>query len=375
MLPTSALDYDLPEDLIARRPAAGKRDESRLMVVWRSDSSRVEHRRFRDLPEYLRADDLMVFNTSRVVPARFLGVREDTGGKVEGLFLRADHSRPDAWEVMLQTGGVLRPGVRIRLLGHDKAPSTFALTLDRRHDEAWRADLREGPDNERCAKQAWDVLGRVGLTPLPPYIRSARARAGEHVSDRDDRAWYQAVYASPSAKGSVAAPTAGLHFTPEVLSAIGRAGVNRAEVVLHVGAGTFKPVQTERVEDHPMHAEAFIVPSPAIRALAHARKAGGRIIPVGTTSVRAIESLPAEVDQRTRDMGWAAETRLLITPGFAFRWTDGLVTNFHLPRSTLLALAAAMLPEGVPRLLDLYRLAVRERYRFYSYGDAMLILP
>jgi S-adenosylmethionine:tRNA ribosyltransferase-isomerase len=276
---------------------------------------------------------------------------------------------------MLQAGGRLAPGVVVRLTGRDGSPSRYALRLDRRTTGGWRVEVRQGMELEAARGDPAEILAAVGATPIPPYIRSARRGAPEHVTDEQDRRWYQSVYADARAKGSVAAPTAGLHFTPGLLERLAAGGVGRTDVLLHVGPGTFKPVETEFVEQHPMHPEWCRITPRAVGELVGTRAAGGRIIPVGTTSVRALESLPHPLTDTTRRDGFAGETRLLITPGMPLRWADGLVTNFHLPRSTLMALVAALLPEGVPRLLDLYRTAIGEGYRFYSYGDAMLILP
>jgi S-adenosylmethionine:tRNA ribosyltransferase-isomerase len=343
------------------------------MVVRTGDPAAVEHRVFTDLPDFLRAGDLLVLNSSWVVPARFFAVREDTSGKVEGLFLKP--GREESWEALLQAGGRMTPGLRLRLLAHDRSPSKYALHLMHRIGDRWLAEVREGPEHHKSHAAPADILAHVGVTPLPPYILSARRHAGEHVADVQDRAWYQAVYADPRDRGSVAAPTAGLHFTPGLLETLAAKGVARADVALHVGPGTFKPVQTEFVEQHAMHPEWFRVPASTIAAVEATRARRGRIIPVGTTSVRALESLPDPLPESARREGVRGETRLLITPGFGFRWNDALLTNFHLPGSTLMALVAARLPGGVTQLLDLYRRAISERYRFYSYGDAMLILP
>jgi S-adenosylmethionine:tRNA ribosyltransferase-isomerase len=228
------------------------------------------------------------------------------------------------------------------------------------------------------------LLDRVGATPLPPYILKSRAAsagddeaslADASLADALDREWYQTVYADPSHAGSVAAPTAGLHFTPELLDRLQRQGVERADVVLHVGAGTFRPIDTDRVEDHAMHAEVYRVDAEQLRRIEDARAADRRVVAVGTTAVRTLESIASPPPASLLQTGAAGETDLFITPGFDFRRVDALITNFHLPRSTLLTLVGALFPEGVPRLLELYRDAIARNYRFYSYGDAMLILP
>ena len=369
MLRTDDLDYDLPQELIAVEPVT-PRDSARLLVCSRSDPSRVEHRTVLDLPEILGANDLLVLNRSRVVPARFKGHREDTLGKVEGLYLR-DGAEPGTWEVMLKARR-FRPGAPIRLSTPAGEASDVVIRLIERADPsepgAWRCRVE-------CAGDLAAALDRVGLTPLPPYILAARkSRELEDLLPSDpDR--YQTVYAQEA--GSVAAPTAGLHFTPELFDRLAAAGVSRAEVLLHVGSGTFRPVETETIEAHPMHAERCSLGS-GVRARV---EAAPRVIAVGTTSVRTLESfatLPREADET-----WV-ETDLLITPGHRWQWVDGLLTNFHLPRSTLLALVAALLdapgadsnPQAAARrLLDLYREAIDRRYRFYSFGDAMLVLP
>lgn len=365
-LPTAALDYDLPAELIATRPAE-PRDAARLLVV-RRGADTVEHASIRNLPDYLASGDLMVFNTTAVAPARLLGRRADSGGRVEGLFLSAMHA--GRWRVMLRSNGRLRAGQRLELLDQDQAVGAV-LTLIERQDDAWIA----APD---VAEDALAILEQVGRTPLPPYI--LRARGEQTWADALDRTWYQTIYADPAQRQSVAAPTAGLHFTSKLLQRLHEHGVSRAHVVLHVGPGTFKPVEAETLDAHPMHAERYIVSPQTIRAIQAIRssreRADGstspRVIAVGTTTVRALESLPHPLPSEPTQIV-DAETRLLIQPGHVFRCVDGLLTNFHLPRSTLLALVGAML--GLDRMKAIYAEAIRERYRFYSYGDAMLILP
>ena len=361
----SELDFELPPDLIAARPAE-PRDSARLLVVSRSDPSRLEHRLVRDLPGLLRPGDLLVFNTTRVIPALIRGRRARTGGRVEGLYLR--DAGPGRWVVFLQ-GRRLKTGVVVEL--DDAAGGASGVTLTvlapaPADPGAWEVSV----EGALAGAGALALLERLGSTPLPPYIRRARAQAGLTIVDEFDRARYQTVYAREG--GSVAAPTAGLHFTPDLLATLAAAGIGRADVLLDVGAGTFKPVSTELVEDHPMHAEWCLMPPEAEAAIERARAAGGRVIPVGTTAARTIESF-ALAPGHPAD-AWL-ETRLLIAPGFAWRRTDGLLTNFHLPRSTLLALVAALFPEGMERVRAIYAEAIARRYRFYSYGDAMLILP
>jgi len=362
VMKTSDLEYDLPAELIATRPTQ-PRDAARLLVAWRS-GGRVEHRRFAELPSLLEPGDLLVFNVTSVTPARIRAARPDTGGRVDGLFL--EQLADDAWLMKLRSNGKLRPGMEIELLARDGTGSGRRLRLAVRRGADWVVSPEPTGDPA-------SVLGEVGLTPLPPYI--LRARGDEAYDDELDRAWYQTVYADPDRRRSVAAPTAGLHFTDRVLERLEECGVEREAVTLDVGAGTFQPVAAEVLEDHPMHAESIEVRPEALAHIRKVRDRGARAIAVGTTSVRALESISAhEADEAiAEERVIRRRTDLLIAPGYEFRWIDGMITNFHLPRSTLLALVAAML--GVERLHAVYREAIRERYRFYSYGDAMLILP
>lgn len=354
-----ALDYALPEGLIATSPAE-PRDRARLMVVDR-ETGKIGHHAVADLPGLgiFRAGDLMVFNRSRVLPAYYTAKRAKTGGKLKGLYLGEDKS--GRWRTMLESRGKLLAGERIRL--DERSELTL---IENQGSGAWVAEYA-GPDD------ALTLLSRIGAAPLPPYIRKARKALHLPEVNAADMARYNTVYARES--GSVAAPTAGLHFTPELLTALERSGVKRAEVTLHVGLGTFAPIRCEDVRDHPIHSEAIAISPEAVSALIAVRAADGRITPVGTTSVRAIESLPAGLDT-VADRGYRTDTDLFITPdnGFAFRFTDHLLTNFHLPRSTLLALVAALPGVGIDRLLGWYRVAIDAGYRFYSYGDAMLIV-
>lgn len=372
MLRTADLEYELPPERIATEPSR-PRDAARLLVADRADPSRVEDRHVRDLPEILRPGDLLVFNTTRVLPARLRGKRAGTGGRIDGLYLsdvEGGATGERRWNAFLK-GRHLRAGAIVDLHDHEGRSSSVTLTvLDRSADEpgAWlvRVDGSEAPSAE--------ILERLGWTPLPPYILAARKLAGQGGDEQADRREYQTVYARPEQAESVAAPTAGLHFTPELLARLEAAGLRRAEVVLHVGSGTFKPVETEFLEQHPMHAEWCSMSPAAIRAVRETRAAGGRVIPVGTTAMRALESYAAAVGEGETGPEWL-QTRLLIAPGYAFRWCDGLMTNFHLPRSTLLALVAAMLGEdGLARVKALYARAIERGYRFYSFGDAMLIV-
>lgn len=373
MLRTAELEYELPPDSVATTPAI-PRDSARLLVVRRSDPQRVEHRVVRELAEILNPGDLMVFNRTRVLPARFVGRRTDTGAGVQGLYLGPGPD-PSTWVVLLKMRR-FRAGVEVKITSASDGPSpvsNITLTLVRpvpTEPGAWTVRAAEN-DRPLSPERTLVVLERVGRTPLPPYIISARKRQEIAPADADDRLWYQTVY--PGEAGSVAAPTAGLHFTPDLLDRLARAGVGRADVVLHVGTGTFRAVESEHVEEHAMHEEWCAMPAETRAAVAHTRRGGGRVISVGTTSARTLESF-AGLDE-AGDIPDHLNTRLLITPGYAWQWTDGILTNFHLPRSTLMALVAAMLPGGVGHLKRLYAEAIKRGYRFYSYGDAMLVLP
>lgn len=371
------LDFDLPADLIAAT-AAEPRDAARLLVVSRSDPDRLEHRAVRDLPALLRAGDLLVTNDSRVVPARFRALNTETGGKAEGLWLGDDgrHDGAPVWTALVKARRH-RPGRVLRLLTRTGEPSTATLEFlepSAIEQGAWRLAARDESDPDATTAA---MLSKTGLAPLPPYIRHARRDAGLDQDRDDDIDRYQTVYAQgirqtgPTA-GSVAAPTAGLHFTPGLLGALASMGVERAGVTLHVGTGTFKTVETEDLTDHPMHAEWCSIPSETRSRLdATLADPARRVVAVGTTAARTLESFAAT---GTGAPGWL-ETDLLIQPGHAWRSLDGLLTNFHLPRSTLLALVAALFPDGIERVRAIYAEAIRERYRFFSYGDAMLILP
>jgi len=373
MLPTRALEYDLPEALIATAPAT-PRDSAQLLVVSRSDPNLRELTTVRHLPSLLRAGDALVVNDTKVVRARLVGRRVPTGGRVEGLFL--EEQAPGRWLVALKANGPLRPGVVVELSPADAAGSAsgpVALTLhERRRRGAWLVEVAP-------PEPAPTLLERAGRPPLPPYILSARRKASQPTERDDDAQRYQTVYARAEvvdgALGSVAAPTAGLHFTPRLLEDLQARGVLRVPVTLGVGPGTFLPIESEHVEEHPMHAERLCVSAEAQRRLAEARSAGGRVVAVGTTTARALESLAPLTDPRASFATVERSTSLLIAPGHAWRNVDALLTNFHLPRSTLLALVAALFPGGVEELLAHYRFAVERRLRFYSFGDAMLVLP
>ncbi|GJM19870.1 MAG: S-adenosylmethionine:tRNA ribosyltransferase-isomerase [Phycisphaeraceae bacterium] len=371
---TNDLEYDLPAELIATEPAT-PRDSARMLVVSRTDPSLCEHRHVRDLPEYLGPGDRLVMNATRVLPARFVGRNLDTGGGVQGLYLRDAEPTAEGrrtWVAMLKAKRT-RPGRRVALENASGAPTGVELTLIERTDDesgAWVVAVDAPAD---AGTTAPEILARAGQTPLPPYILSARREHHLEVSDADDRARYQTVFAREDASASVAAPTAGLHFTPELLDRLGERGVERAQVLLSVGAGTFKPVEAERLEDHDMHAEWCSLNPAGPGVLA---PAAGRRIAVGTTSVRTLEAFAAWTHEHPGEPApeWL-ETRLLIAPGHRFEAVEGVLTNFHLPRSTLLALVAALFEGGMDRVREVYAAAIAERYRFYSYGDAMLVLP
>ena len=371
---TDELDYDLPEELIAHRPA-DRRDAARLMLIQLdADREHVTHHTVADLPALLQPGDLLILNDTRVLPARFQAVRRRTGGRVSGLFLRATDEA--TWHVLLESGGKLTADEWLDLLAHsDGSPTDQALQLhERQSDGSWLA-TRHGELPTAA------LLERIGVMPLPPYIERRRTALGAHTAALDplDRQRYQTVYAASN--GAVAAPTAGLHFTEALLSALTRTGVHIAHLTLHIGLATFQPIRAESLDDHPMHSESFSIPASTLTALRSARADHRRIIPVGTTSVRALESLPDPLPELDSGECYTADTQLFIKPPFAFRFTDGLMTNFHLPRSTLLALVAARLhhshdsPTGLDRLKHFYQIAIAHHYRFYSYGDTMLILP
>jgi S-adenosylmethionine:tRNA ribosyltransferase-isomerase len=338
-------DYELPPELIAQEPLA-ERDASRLLVLDRQ-SGEMAHRAFAELPDLLAAGDLLVVNRSRVIPARLLG-RRAKGGEAEILLVR-DRGE-GRWEAMVRPGRHLRPGQRVTI-DEDLSVMVESEALD-----------ESGRRHVRLLSRRRDIeaaLERCGHTPLPPYIRRPDRPA--------DRERYQTVYAREG--GSVAAPTAGLHFTEALLTRLREQGVERAEVVLHVGPGTFQPVKAARMEDHRVAPEAYAVPLQTAAAVESTRARGGRVVAVGTTTVRTLES--AAGSDGTVATG-AGETSLVIVPGHRFRAVDALLTNFHLPRSSLLLLVAAF--AGREAVLRAYAEAVRLRYRFYSYGDAMIIL-
>lgn len=361
MIATSRLDYALPPELIAQVPAS-RRDASRLLVVDRA-SRRLEHRTFSDLPGWLRPGDTLFRNNASVLPARLHG-RRPTGGRVECLLLRCVGPAPDGGELWQC---LVRPGRRLAVGAEFEAAEgeLSGRVAERMQDGSVLVRL-----STRTGEPVVAVAGRRGEVPLPPYIE--RADASHREEDRDR---YQTVYADSARQVAVAAPTAGLHFTPELLGTILARGVRTADLTLHVGLGTFRPIASATVEEHPIHSEIYEIPEATQRALFP--PLAGRRIAVGTTSVRSIEDFLA---RHAAPLGRAhlGVASLFIYPPREFRGVDALLTNFHLPRSTLLCLVAAFLTPGssggVDWLMEIYAEAVRERYRFLSYGDAMLIL-
>jgi len=337
------LDYDLPEDLVAQAPCE-PRDGARLLVLPRRGGKALDQH-FSDLPELLAPGDLLVMNDSRVLPARLLG-RKDTGGRCEVLLVEPLDEAGALWRTLGQASKPVRVGARLQF----GDLSAEVLAAEGEGFFVLRFD--------RGGRELEDALERVGRVPLPPYIRREPSET--------DAERYQTVIAR--APGSVAAPTAGLHFSPSLLAQLDARGVVRAAVTLHVGPGTFLPVRGERLEDHRMHSERYEVPAATARAFEEARARRSRVVAVGTTSVRTLESacLPGGIRPGP------GRTGIFILPGYEFRAVDGLVTNFHLPRSTLLALVCAF--AGTRRVLEAYRDAVAKRYRFFSYGDAMVVL-
>ena len=352
-------DYDLPAELIAQQPAA-VRDQSRLLVVQRH-SFAVAHRRFPDLLECLRPGDVLVLNDSKVIPARLRGRNHETGGAFEILLL--EENAVNDWWAMMRPGKRASLGTRIDLITHDGTPTSLHATVTATNAEGHRRLRFEGATNLR------DHLDTLGEMPLPPYIKRA-----SHADLAGDLARYQTVYAKPA--GSVAAPTAGLHFTPELLEQIRAVGVHISSVTLHVGLGTFSPVKTDALDEHVMHEERYEVNPETAQIISEAKAQGRRVIAVGTTSLRVLESVAAANDGRI--IAGSGRTRLFVRPPCRFHLVDALLTNFHLPRSTLLMLVSAFAAPGAvdgrEAILRAYAEAVRERYRFFSYGDAMLIL-
>ncbi len=346
----SAFDFHLPPELIAQEPHP--RGTSRLLVV-RRDTGDWHEATIADLPSLLRSGDLVVANDTRVFPARLIGRRHPSGGGAECLLL--EEATPGIWHALVHPGQKLKPGTAMVFADESRAPGlrlSAAILAAHFHG-------RRSVRLEATGASVAEAIDALGHTPLPPYIRRPDT-SGDSES-------YQTIYAR--ARGSVAAPTAGLHLSPAEISGLAAAGVGWATVTLHVGYGTFKPVRAERVEDHAVDAERFDVPEAAARAIAEAKRAARRVVVIGTTTTRALESAAGESGAVRPGPGVA---RLFIHPGHQFQVVDGLLTNFHLPRSSLLMLVAAF--AGVDLTLAAYRAAVERRFRFYSYGDAMLVL-
>lgn len=342
MLNKSTYYYDLPEELIAQDPLA-KRDESRLLVLDK-DTGDIEHKVFKDILDYLLPNDCLVINNTRVIPARLIGKKKDTGGKIE-IFLLKDLGQ-DNWEALTKPGKKALPGVKF-VFGEN---------------EELIAEIKEvKADGNRIVHFEYkgifnEVLDKVGSVPLPPYIHNKL----------EDAERYQTVYSKD--KGSAAAPTAGLHFTKELLEKIKEKGIDIAEVTLHVGLGTFRPVKEDNILNHKMHSEHYKIDEIACEKINNAKKKGGRIIAVGTTSCRVLESIA----NKNKDLvPCEGDTEIFIYPGYDFKILDGLITNFHLPESTLIMLVASL--AGYDNVMNAYKKAVEERYRFFSFGDAMFI--
>ena len=342
-------DYELPEELIAQKPA-DKRDASRLLVVHR-ETGETEHKHFYDILEYLNEGDCLVLNNSKVLPARLYGIKEGTGAKVEFLLIkRIDGER---WETMVRPGKRLKPGDSVMFS----------------EDPLLKADIIDyGNDGTRIVEFSYDGifmerLEEIGSMPLPPYI--------ERQSENEDRDRYQTVYCRE--EGSVAAPTAGLHFTEELLEKARAKGVELAYVTLHVGIGTFRPVKCENIEDHSMHFEEYHIDEKTAEIINRAKAEGRRVISVGTTSTRTVESAAYFDEEKDCWQVRAGEnsTGIFIYPGYQYKCIDALITNFHLPESTLIMLVSAFC--GYENTMNAYKIAVREKYRFFSFGDAMLI--
>jgi S-adenosylmethionine:tRNA ribosyltransferase-isomerase len=358
----STWNFDLPPELIASRPAT-KRDDSRLLVLNRG-SGTVEHSHIRELPSFLDPEDLLIFNNTKVLPARLFGFRTATKGRWEGLFV--EQSAVGEWTILCDTRGRLTPGETITVLraysdsvidgqDHDRpqaAPELMLTLKQKLEDGSWQVAVSD-------PRSALEILAEFGSLPLPPYM-------GRKLADADDQIRYQTAFASQP--GAVAAPTAGLHFSPELLQQCRDRGIQSAEVTLHVGIGTFRPVSTERLSDHHMHDEWCRLPDDTSQRIQQTKKNGRQVTAVGTTSVRTLEAAFANCGHIGT---WEGRTRLFIRPGYQFQVVDRLLTNFHLPGSTLLVLVAAL--AGYDLTMEAYRKAIEQRYRFYSYGDAMLI--
>ncbi|WP_338016949.1 tRNA preQ1(34) S-adenosylmethionine ribosyltransferase-isomerase QueA [Myxacorys almedinensis] len=344
----SSYDYGLPEGQIAQSPVT-PRDSARLLVV--EDQQRHRHQVFRDLPDLLRANDLLVLNNTRVIPARLYG-QKTTGTAVEILLL--EEQQRNQWLALVKPGRRLKPGSQVIFAAHQPTGISLRATVVA-SDEATRGRILQFEVSD--GRSLLEVVDQFGQMPLPPYITGSDSEPEQ----------YQTVYADRV--GAVAAPTAGLHFTPELFNRLDEKGIQRAFVTLHVGVGTFRPVETEDIRHHQMHGEWIEVPEETVAQVRAIKANGGRVIAVGTTAVRSLEGASQSGDLRS----YCGKTNLFIYPGYQWRVVDGLVTNFHLPKSSLLMLVSGLI--GRERALDLYQDAIAQHYRFYSFGDAMLILP
>ncbi|OHB61514.1 MAG: tRNA preQ1(34) S-adenosylmethionine ribosyltransferase-isomerase QueA [Planctomycetes bacterium GWF2_42_9] len=348
----SKFDYYLPPELIAQKPA-DSRSSSRMLVLNRSTGS-ISDTSFSQIAQYLRKGDCLVLNNTKVIPARFYA-KKGTGAAIEGLFLSLEQT---GWKVMLKNSSKIKEGQLIILLDREKKQFSFAKLVAKLQDG--QAIIK--PDSELEAEK---ILEHIGFTPLPPYIK----RPEPSMQHKEDLQRYQTVYARHN--GAIAAPTAGLHFTPEILEQVAKMGVAIAQVTLHVGAGTFLPVKSETLEEHKIHSEEYIIDETNAEIINNAINSGGRIIAVGTTAVRTLETAGLTANAR-KIIPSKGSTNLFIIPGFKFRITDAMITNFHLPKSTLLALVSAF--AGLETTQKVYKHAVDAKYRFFSYGDCMLIM-
>jgi len=345
----SEFNFELPKELIAQVPPE-KRGQSRLMVLHR-ETGELEHKIFTALPDYLNPGDLLVVNDSKVIPARLYGKNEKTGGAIELLLI--ERVGVNRWLAMVHPGRRCRMGMQLSF-GEGKLKGEVVPSRDDYYREI-----------EFTYEGTWEsVLAELGAMPVPPYIKRSPEMKALLQLDRDR---YQTVYAKE--EGSIAAPTAGLHFTEDLLNTLKTKGINIARVTLHVGTGTFLPVKTDNIEDHPMHEERFTLTKETVEAIHQTHAAGKRVIAVGTTTTRVLESA---VDESGRLKPVATSTRIFIYPGYKFKVIDALITNFHLPESTLVMLVSAL--AGKENILNAYHEAIAQQYRFYSYGDAMLII-
>ena len=357
---TEAFDFDLPPELIAQHPIAGSRDQSRLLYYNRSNTA-IHHQRFQDIVSHLNAGDLLVLNNTKVIPSRLRGEKAQSGGKIELLLIEETSSQE--WLAMLKPGKRAHPGTIIDL--HDqqgRKTGTLVEVIDKTENGHFHLKFADGID-------VMKVLEKYGEIPLPPYIHRDKAPT------QDDSIRYQTVYAENA--GSVAAPTAGLHFTPTLLKSLDNKGVKIASVTLHVGLGTFNPVKTEWVTDHKMHEERYTVSTQTLEMICATRKGKGKITAVGTTSLRVLESLAQYWKPSDPIRPVSASTGIFIYPPHHFKLTDRLITNFHLPMSSLIMLVSAFASpgdtHGVDQIKHVYNQAIEKKYRFFSYGDAMLM--